>query len=132
MDATTGKEIWDSGKYSCRESIGISGDGKLVYIKNMTEGNVDAFYTQSADQELAWECKAELGYEIGPSPLVESGHHLFVPTATGMLIAINTEKHSVEWKHKVSNALLNSVLPVNRHHLLVSTMDGKIVCLEIP
>ena len=70
LEELTGKEIWDSGKYSCRESIGISSDGTEVYIKNMTEGNVDAFDTSSGEQKLTWECKAGLGYEIAPSPIV--------------------------------------------------------------
>ena len=132
LDELTGKEVWDSGKFSCRESIGISGDGSLVYIKNMTEGNIDAFYTNAPEQMLAWECKADLGYEIGPSPLVENGKYLFVPTATGMVIAIDRKTHSVAWKYKVSHALINSVLPVGKHQILVSSMDGKIVSLEIP
>jgi len=80
LDAKTGAEIWDSGKYSCRESIGISKDGKHVYIKNMTEGRVMAFETASSEQKAAWNCPAELGYEIGPSPITEAGDFVFVPT----------------------------------------------------
>ena len=38
LDENTGEEIWDSGKYSCRESIGISANDNLVFIKNMMEG----------------------------------------------------------------------------------------------
>jgi outer membrane protein assembly factor BamB/predicted phosphohydrolase len=131
LDENTGREIWDSGKYSCRESIGISANGNLVFIKNMTEGNVDAFFTTVANQQLAWECKADLGYEIAPSPLIESGKFLYVPTATGVIVAINTKTHQVAWKHKICNALINSVLPIGKGRILVSTMDGQIVCLAV-
>jgi len=131
LDENTGKEIWDSGKYSCRESIGISANSNLVFVKNMTEGNVDAFYTTAADQELAWECKADLGYEIAPSPLLESGKFLYVPTATGVVVAIDTKTHQVAWKHKISNALINSVLPIGKGRILVTTMDGQVVCLSV-
>ncbi|MCK9640811.1 MAG: PQQ-binding-like beta-propeller repeat protein [Prolixibacteraceae bacterium] len=131
LDENTGKEIWDSGKYSCRESIGISANGNLVFIKNMTEGNVDAFFTAATNQELAWECKADLGYEIAPSPLIESGKFLYVPTATGVVVAINTKTHQVAWKHKICNALINSVLPIGKGRILVSTMDGQVVCLAV-
>ncbi len=130
LDEQTGQEIWDSAKYSCRESIGISPDGKLVYIKNMTEGNVDAFDTSTDDQKLAWECKADLGYEIAPSPIVESGGHLFVPTTSGVVVAINKKTHLVEWKYRVSDALINSILPVGKNKILVSTIDGKVECLN--
>jgi len=130
LDELTGKELWDSGKYSCRESIGISSNGNLVFIKNMTEGNVDAFFTTKANQELAWECKADLGYEIAPSPLVESGKFLYVPTTSGVVVAIDTKTHQVAWKHKICNALINSVLPIGKGRILVSTMDGQVVCLS--
>jgi len=129
LDEKTGIEIWDSGKYSCRESIGISRDGKLVYIKNMNEGNVDAFFTSSTNQELAWECKAELGYEIAPSPIVESGNYIFVPTTSGVVVAIDRKTHLVEWKFKVSNALINSITPAGKNKILVSVLDGKVECL---
>jgi outer membrane protein assembly factor BamB/predicted MPP superfamily phosphohydrolase len=130
LDELTGKEIWDSGKYSCRESIGISRNGSLVYIKNMNEGNVDAFYTQPDEQKLAWECKADLGYEIAPSPITESGKYIFVPTATGIVVAIDKITHQVAWKHKVSNALINSILPVGKNRLLVSVLDGEVFFLS--
>ena len=130
LDAETGKEIWDSKKYSCRETIGISNDGELVYIKNMHEGNVDAFYTSAGEQKLAWECKAELGYEIAPSPIIEAGNLVFVPTTEGIVCAVDKTTHEVAWKHKVSNALVNYILPVEDRRVLVSLLDGKIVCLK--
>lgn len=130
LDAQTGREMWDSGQYSCRESIGISGDGDLVYIKNMNEGNVDAFYTDADGQKLAWECKAELGYEIAPSPITEYGDLVFVPTTSGIVCAIDKRTHQVAWKHKLSNALINLILPVDSSHVLVTTLDGKVVCLS--
>jgi glucose dehydrogenase len=102
----------------------------LVYIKNMTEGNVDAFYTSPNEQKLAWECKCELGYEIAPSPIIESRQYVYVPTTTGIVVAIDSKTHQVAWKHKVSNALINAVLPVGKRRLLVSSMDGKVVCLS--
>lgn len=132
LDEQTGTEIWDSGTYSCRESIGISGDGNLVYIKNMMEGNVDAFYTKPSEQKMAWECKAELGYEIGPSPITESAKYIFIPTGAGVVVAVDKKTHSIAWKYKVSNALINSVLAVGKNQLLVSVLDGQIVCLKIP
>ena len=130
LDAKTGREIWDSGDYSCRESIGISDDGSWVYIKNMLEGNVNAFFTASEKQEIVWECKAGLGYEIGPSPITEYGNMVFVPTGNGVVCAIN--KHmpqQVAWKYKASDALVNYVFPVTKNRVLLTTLDGKVICL---
>lgn len=130
LDAQTGQEVWDSAKYSCRESIGISNDGELVYIKNMNEGNVDAFYTAANKQKLAWECPAELGYEIGPSPITELQNLVFIPTTEGTVCAIDKTTQRLAWKHKVSNALVNYILPINENEALVALLDGKIVCLK--
>jgi outer membrane protein assembly factor BamB len=132
LDEQTGKELWDSGTFSCRESIGISHNGELVYIKNMTEGNIDAFYTNLDEQKIAWECKAELGYEIAPSPIIESGKYIFIPTSLGVVVTVNKETHQNAWKYKVSHALINSILPLGKNRILVSVLDGQIVCLHFP
>lgn len=130
LNAQTGQEIWDSGTYSCRESIGISGDGKLVYIKNMTEGHVQAFSTESNNQALVWDCDAELGYEIGPSPITENDKLVFVPTCTGVIVAVSKTSHQVVWKYKLSNALINGITPLKSNQILVSSLDGKVACIE--
>lgn len=131
LNARTGNEIWDSGNYSCRESIGISTDGKLVYVKNMLEGDVLAFDAQAGIQKVVWDCPAGLDYEIGPSPVVEFENLVFVPTARGEIVAVNKNNHRVEWKFKYSNALINGVTPMDEHHILLTSLDGKVACLQI-
>ncbi len=130
LDSKTGAEIWDSGKYSCRESIGISANGEQVYIKNMTEGHVLAFETAAAEQKLAWDCPADLGYEIGPSPIVENGDLIFVSTCNGVVVAISKTTHEVAWKYKLSNALINAVTPLGLNQILVTSLDGRVACLQ--
>jgi outer membrane protein assembly factor BamB len=130
LDAKTGAEIWDSGQYSCRESIGISKDGKLVYIKNMTEGNFLAFSTSAKEQSLVWDCPADLGYEIAPSPITENEKLIFVPTTNGTVVAIDKITHQVAWKYKLSNALINAIQPVGENRILVTILDGRVACLQ--
>jgi len=130
LDAKTGVEIWDSDKYSCRETIGISGDGQQVYIKNMNEGHVLAFETASTEQKLVWDCPAELGYEIGPSPIVENDDLIFVPTCNGVVVAISKTTHQVVWKYKLSNALINGVTPVGTDRILITSLDGRVACIQ--
>jgi outer membrane protein assembly factor BamB len=96
----------------------------------MTEGNVDAFYTWAGSQELAWECKAGLGYEIAPSPITEKNDLVFVPTTSGIIYSINKQDHQVAWKYKLSDALINYILPINKNRILVTTFDGKVACLD--
>ncbi len=130
LDARTGTEVWDSGSYSCRESIGISPDKALVFIKNMTEGKVMAFSTSGNEQKLVWECDANLGYEIGPSPITSNPKYLFVPTATGEMIAINQTSHEIVWRYKLTNALINGITPFGKKCVLATSLDGKIISLQ--
>jgi outer membrane protein assembly factor BamB/predicted MPP superfamily phosphohydrolase len=130
LDAKTGAEIWDSDQYSCRESIGISNDGQQVYIKNMNEGHVMAFETAANEQKIVWDCQAGLGYEIGPSPIVEQGDLVFVPTCNGFVFAISKTTHQVSWKYKLSNALINGVTAVGNDQLLITSMDGRVACIQ--
>lgn len=129
LEASSGKEIWDSGKWSCRESIGLSADGEEVYIKNMTEGNVMAFDTRCDSQKVVWECAAGLGYEIAPSPVTQKGDLVFVPTTSGFIYAINRKENRVAWEFGISEALINHILPVAGNRLLITTFDGKVSCL---
>ncbi|OFX51194.1 MAG: metallophosphoesterase [Bacteroidetes bacterium GWB2_41_8] len=130
LDAKTGAEVWDSGEYTCRESIGISKDGKLVYIKNMKEGNFLAFSTSANEQTLAWECEAGLGYEIAPSPITENSKLIFVPTTSGTVVAIDKKTHQVAWKYKLSNALINAIQPVGENEVLVTVLDGRVASVQ--
>ncbi|HCY40501.1 MAG TPA: metallophosphoesterase [Prolixibacteraceae bacterium] len=130
LDAKSGAEVWDSGEYTCRESIGISKDGKLVYIKNMKEGNFLAFSTSANEQTLAWECEAGLGYEIAPSPITENSKLIFVPTTSGTVVAIDKKTHQVAWKYKLSNALINAIQPVGENEVLVTVLDGRVACIQ--
>lgn len=130
LDAKTGVEIWNSDKYSCRETIGISADGEQVYIKNMNEGHVLAFETASNEQKLIWDCTAELGYEIGPSPIVENDDLIFVPTCNGVIVAISKTTHQVVWKYKLTNALINGVTPVGTDRILITSLDGRVANIQ--
>lgn len=130
LEAHTGREIWDSGKWSCRESIGLSGDKKEIYIKNMTEGNVMAFDAKSDTQKVEWECRAGLGYEIAPSPLTQKGDLVFVPTTSGRIVAVDRKKNQVAWNFQAGEALVNHILPVKNNRLLVTTFEGRVACLK--
>ena len=130
LDARTGNEIWDSGKWSCRESIGLSGDNKEIYIKNMTEGNVMAFDAKSDTQKVVWECRAGLGYEIAPSPLTQKGDLVFVPTTSGRIVAVDRKKNQVAWNFQAGEALVNHILPLKNNRLLVTTFEGRVACLK--
>ena len=78
------------------------------------------------------EVQPGFGYEIAPTPFACSadGALLFVPTDKGNLFCLNAADGSPVWKHKISVALINSILPLPDRQLLVSTMDGVVTLLR--
>ncbi len=130
LRAATGEVIWrkkDEG-IRVRESMGRSADSTLVYVKTM-EGEVYGVSTTADSMRLPWHSEVQLGYEICPTPVVENNGVVFIPTQSGMVCALDKASGNVLWKHKISNCLVNSIMPIGDRQIVVSTMDGKITCL---
>jgi outer membrane protein assembly factor BamB/predicted MPP superfamily phosphohydrolase len=131
FNSNTGDIIWrkQMPDIRVRESIGLSADSTLVFAKTM-EGNVYGISTAAADMLPDWKSDVMLGYEICPTASVEYNKTIFVPTQSGVTVALDRASGKVLWKHKTSNGLVTNILPVNKKQLLVTTMDGKISLLE--
>lgn len=131
FDAATGKVVWrvTDPQNRVRESIGISKDLTTVYAKTM-DGKVIGASTLSADYTENWKSNLSLPYEISPTAIVEENGLVFIPSHSGLVSALNRKSGAIEWQYKISNSLINAILPIDKKHVLVSTMDGKINCLK--
>lgn len=132
LDAGTGKVIWRKGNdnsFRVRESMGLSADSSLVYVKTMT-GDVLGVDTKADDVQIKWKANRNMGYEISPSLTTENGGLVFALSNSGMIYAFKRTDGTMAWAHKISNALVNPLSFVNNHELIATTMDGKIVCLS--
>ncbi len=125
IDAASGREIWKSNKHKGFESMGVSEDRSLIYVKCMND-SLWAISTKGAVMQDPWFVNCGFGYEISPSPVVEKDQLVFIPTDEGILYAVDRRNKQVVWAHKFSNAMLNRVQPLKGNHLLVTTMDGKV------
>ncbi len=128
LDAATGKQLAEHPR-TARESIGLSRDGKTVYTKSMWH-TLFAFHAE--DASLKWSAETNAGYEIAPTPLVETGDVVLFPTDKGNLLAFSTQDGSLRWAHKIALALVNPLevwTEGNVHHVLASTMDGAVTLL---
>ena len=130
LHSATGEEVWRSNQHIGRESIGISQDKDLVYIKDMRD-SLHAFYTHADRMELAWSVDCGFDYEISPSPIVEAYNLVLVPTHAGIVYAVDKQKKEVAWAYKISNAIINNIVSLNQHQILMSSMDGKVVKLVL-
>ena len=130
LDAGNGTVIWrkQDPAIRVRESMGLSGDSSLIFVKAM-EGYVYGISTTATNMESAWKANVSLGYEICPTAIVEHSGIVYVPTQSGVVVALDRKSGNVLWKHKISNCLVTNLLPVGKQELLVTTMDGKVSLL---
>ena len=129
LDAASGKQLWVAS--GGRESIAPSPDGEKIYVKTMFD-SVQAYSTLSEDADKLWEVNPGFGYEIAPTPSALSGDGklLFVPTDKGNIFCLDAKDGSLLWIHKISVALVNSIVPLPERRLLVATMDGVVTLLK--
>jgi outer membrane protein assembly factor BamB/predicted phosphohydrolase len=131
FDADNGKVIWrkQMPDLRVRESMGLSTDSSLVFVKTM-EANVYGISTSADNMQPIWKSDVALGYEICPTAIVEKNNIVFVPTQSGVVVALDRQSREVLWEHKTSNGLITNLLPINKKQIVVTTMDGKVSLLE--
>lgn len=130
LDAEKGNVIWRKSdpQNRVRESMGLSGDSSLVYAKTM-EGELIGISTSLPDMQIVWKANTGLNYEIAPTAVVEYEQIIYVPSNSGLVVAVKRDG-TVLWKHKISNSLITNINPVSKNKIIVTTMDGKVTCLE--
>lgn len=131
FDAQTGNVIWRKNRpdIRVRESIGLSADSSNVLIKTM-EGELYGVSPTADSMQLNWKSAVEMGYELDPAPPVEMEGVIYAPTHSGVVYAVDGKSHALIWKHKLSNCLVNTVVPVGNKQVLFSTMDGKLSFIQ--
>ena len=127
IDAKTGKTIWEAA--GGRESMGLSQDGKQVYVKTMFD-SLFAFQTEPREAVARWRVAGGFDYEIGPSPVTEQDGMVFVPTSQGYLFTYSAENGDPLWDVRLSDGLVNYAQPVGQSRLLVSAMDGYVYLIR--
>jgi len=129
IDAMTGAQVWRTGDYVVRESIGLSQDGERLYVRSMNDF-FHAFATGPAEPELLWETDAGFGYDINSAMIVEKDGVLFYGTKNGTLFALDARTGTVRWQHKLGTGVMNTVVPLNAHQVLATDFDGRIALIE--
>jgi len=129
VDINTGKTIWRTNKHIVRETVGLSANSDLIIARCMRD-TVFAVSAGFQKYEERWISDAGYGYDIAPSMPMESEGTLYFGTKNGLIVAMDSKTGTVLWKYKLGNALINTVKPISRSKVLISTMDGIIALLE--
>jgi len=132
FDASTGKVLWRTKmpNVRVRESMGLSADSLLIFVKT-TDGRLSCISTTANEMQSVYSINLQLGYDICGTSIVESHETVYVPSSTGVLNAVDKQTGKLMWKHKVCHSNICSVTPISANKVIVSTVDGKITCLQL-
>lgn len=129
VDGTTGKTVWRTNRYQVRETVGISGDGKRIFARCMTD-TVVAFSASASTPEMAWVTDCKYGYDIDPSMPMEKEGVLFFGTKNGLVYALDGASGNILWRHRVGVTIVHTPVPLGRNRVLVTDQDGRIIVIE--
>ena len=128
IDLASGATLWRTNEATIRESLGGSADGQWIYGKTMND-TVVVFPAARTQSPAAWKLHAGYGYEHAPSMLIEKEGQVYFGTRNGVVYAIDPVRRAVQWKYKIDNSMVNTVLPLGKGEVLAATMDGKVSLL---
>lgn len=129
IDLQTGKTVWRTKQSMVRESIGISEFGTQIYSKTMQD-SVVCYSAVGSEPRKIWSSNVGFGYEHNPSMLMEKDGTVYGSTKNGMIFALDALTGNVIWKHKIGNSLVNTVVPIGRKSVVVTTAGGEVSLLN--
>jgi outer membrane protein assembly factor BamB len=131
IDIETGETIYRTFRSVVRETIGLSEDKERIYSKTMNDSIV-CYSTMTDTPTQLWASDVGFGYEHAPSMPVEKDGMVFGGTKNGLMFALEAKTGRVIWKHKVGNALISTVVPLNGDKLLFTATGGEVGLLTYP
>lgn len=129
IDIETGKTIWRTKESMVRESIGISEDKSRIYAKTMQD-SVVCYSAKGNIPVKIWATNVAYGYEHNPSMLMEKENIVYGSTKNGVIFALNAVSGEVIWQYKISNSLINTVIPVGKKGVLFTAASGEVGLLR--
>jgi outer membrane protein assembly factor BamB/predicted phosphodiesterase len=129
IDIDSGKEAWRTGKYKVRETVGLSEDGKKLFIRTMNDSIICIPATKNL-REPFWITNCGFDYDISSAQIVEKDGMIFYPTKNGMIYALDSDTGKIIWQYKISNGYVNTITPISHNKIIATDFDGKIILLQ--
>ena len=129
IELESGRALWGTDNWAVRESIGLSADGRRVYVRT-TDGFIAAVSSSADDAEAVWETEAGFKTDFGSGQLVEKDGTVFYGTKDGVLIALDGATGAVKWKHRVGVTFINTVTPLSGREAVVTDFDGRVILVS--
>ena len=125
VNLQNGETVWRTFRSQVRETIGLSEDGERVYSKTMNDSIV-CYSTLTDTPEQVWASNVGFGYEHAPSMPQEKDGVVYGSTKEGLLFALEAKTGKINWKHKIGNSLINTVVPLNGREVLFTATSGEV------
>jgi len=127
IDLRLGITKWKSNKYNAWESIGISNNGKELFVKSKK----DKFYVvKSSNGKLRKKINVDFGLDTMPTTPIEWNNRIIFTSKNGYIYRINRK-----FRYKsilfLGTTRLHSVQKISSSKLMASNLDGKIVIFNI-
>jgi len=129
IELETGRALWGTDNWAVRESIGLSADGRRVYVRT-TDGVIAAVSSSADDAEAVWETESGFKTDFGSGQLVEKDGTVFYGTKDGVLLALDGATGAVIWKHRVGVTFINTVTPLSGREVVTTDFDGRVILLS--
>jgi outer membrane protein assembly factor BamB len=128
INAKTGAQVWRTGNYMVRESIGLAEDQTRFFVRAMQDF-MYAFSTTSSQPETIWEAKPGFSYDINSAMPVEKDGALFYGTKNGLLFALDSKTGVTRWQHRIGVGVINTVVPLGGDQVLAADFDGNVTMI---
>lgn len=125
-----GEILWASDEAKGRESLGFSPDGKTMYIKGI-RNNITAVDISKGTYAPLWNVKMPYESNFIPTRMEATEKYVFIPTEFGIVHAVKADGSGIAWHWKVSHSAVTSLKDAGENRVIVMTMDGTVVCLEM-
>lgn len=130
IDIESGKQLWRTGKYQVRETIGISEKGDKIFIRTMND-TILALPSSKELQEPMWITDCKFGYDISSAQIIEKDEVIFYPTKNGVIYSLDSSNGKILWKHKITNGYVNTITAISKNQIIATDFDGNIICLVV-
>ena len=129
IDIETGNQLWRTGKYQVRETIGVSEDGNKLFIRTMND-TIFALPVSDKLEEPLWASNCGFGYEISSAQIVEKDGTVYYGTKNGEVLALDSDTGQIIFRQKISDGYLNTICPVSGKELITAGFDGKLIMIK--
>jgi len=130
IDIKSGNQLWRTGKYKVRETVGLSEDHQKLFIRTMNDTILALPASEKLEAPL-WVTDCGFGYDISSSQIVEKDGVIFYATKNGMICCLDSETGKILWQHKITNGFVNTITPISKDKIITTDFDGRVNLIKV-